>query len=170
MNEMTTERKEPSKRHRAVATLRRVIEDADPGTLAALRRADRDSPPAAFYRVTVDVLDGLLPEDGRRRDIDEKRWLTIVSAMATTVGLIAGVSLGEALARAGVAEGRVLRLLEAHDEQLAHLVRHVVHQLSQKAQPFSANDLADLVLTDGTERAHDARRHIARNYYRHSGT
>ena len=171
MTESTTApRPAEPRRHRAVATLRRILEDADPGTLAALRRAEATSPPAAFYRVTVGALDEHLPEGGRYRDAIEARWVVVVSARASAVDFLSGVPLGEALARAEVAEVRVLRLLEAHDAQLADLVRHVVHQLVQKAQPFNPNDLADLVLTDGTERAQDPRRHIARNFYRHSGT
>jgi CRISPR type I-E-associated protein CasB/Cse2 len=160
------------RRHRAVAALGRALqpERADPGTLAALRRADPASPPPAFYRVTVDVLDEHLPEAGPLRDALEIRWAVVVSAMANAQGLLARVPLGEALARAGVAEMRVLRLLEAQDTQLADLVRHVVHQLVQKGQPFDPDDLADLVLTGGTDRAQEPRRRIARSYYRHADT
>ena len=100
-------------RHRAVAALQRVLQASDPGTLAALRRANWTSPPAAFYRVTVDVLDEHLPGAGGRRDALEARWAVVVSAMATAKYFLVRVPLGEALARAGVAEMRVLRLLEA---------------------------------------------------------
>jgi CRISPR type I-E-associated protein CasB/Cse2 len=144
-----------------------VLEAADPGTLAALRRAAPTSPPAAFYRVSVSVLDDQLPEGGTRRDAAEARWVVVVSAMATAQGLLARCPLGEALAKAGVAELRVLRLLEANDAQLADLVRHVVHQLVQKGQPFDPADLADLVLTAGTDRGPEPRRRIARSFYRH---
>lgn len=158
-------------RHRAVAALRHVIESLDPGTLAALRRADPASPPPAFYRVTVSVLDDYLPEGGPRRLEQETRWAVVVSAMATAfsakAGLLARVPLGEALAKAGVAEMRVVRLLEAQDAQLPDLVRNIVHQLVQKAQPFDPNDLADLVLSDNDNRA--ARSRIARSFYRHEG-
>jgi hypothetical protein len=166
----TAEPRPEPPRHRAVAALRRVLDDSDPGTLAALRRADPASPPAAFYRVTVTVLDDHLPEDGQRRAAEEARWSVVVSAMANAAGLLARVPFGEALAKAGVAEMRVLRLLEAQDTQLPDLVRHVVHQLVQKAQPFDPNDLADLVLTAGTERASEPRRRIARSFYRHADT
>ncbi len=160
----------PPPRHRAVAALRHALEAANPGTLAALRRADPASPPAAFYRVTVGVLDEHLPEGGMRRDADERRWAVVISAMASAHGLLKPVPFGEALAKAGVAEMRVVRLLEGHDDQLADLVRNVVHQLVQRAQPFDANDLADLVVTDGTERGRESRRRIARSFYRHEGT
>lgn len=162
-------RTEP-KRHSAVAALRYALEAADPGTLAALRRLDPSSPPAAFYRVTVSALDDHLPEKGNRRDELEARWAVVVAAMATAHGLLKPIPLGEALAKAGVAEMRVVRLLEAHEPQLAAVVRNVVHQLVQKAQAFEPNDLADLVLTDGTRHARESRRRIARSFYRHEGT
>jgi CRISPR system Cascade subunit CasB len=152
-------------RARLVAALRHVLENADAGTLAALRRADPSSPPAAFYRVTVGLLDKHLPEDGPRRVQDEGRWAVVIAAMASALGLMRDVRLGEALARAGVAEMRVVRLLEARDAHLADLVRTVVHQLTQKAQAFDPNDLADLVLSDNDE----PRRWIARSFYRHHG-
>lgn len=159
-----------SKRHRAVAALKRILENADPGTLAALRRAEPASPPPAFYRVTVDALDDVLPEEGPRRSAEEVRWAVVVAAMANAGRFLAHVPIGEALAKAGVAEVRVVRLLEAHDAQLADLVRNAVHQLVQKGQPFDPNDLADLVLSDGGERERDARSRIARSFYRHQGT
>ncbi len=73
--------------------------------------------------------------------------------------------LGEALARAGVAEMRFRRLLEASAAQLPELVRNIVHQLAQKRQPFDPNDLADLVLAEDDDR--DTRRRIARAFYRY---
>ena len=160
-----------SKRHRAVAAVRHALEAADPGTLAKLRRFNAPAaPPVAFYRITVDILDDYLPEAGARRDELEARWAVVVAAMACAQGLLRPVPLGEALFKAEVAENRVLRLLEAQDTQLAVVVRNVVHQLVQKAQPFDPNDLADLVLTDGTERRQESRRRIARSFFRNERT
>ncbi len=158
-------------RRELVAKLRGVLAHAEPGTLAALRRADPASPPPAFYRVAVAVLDEHLAhfaDSGPRRDEIESRWTVVVSAMASAQGFLAAVPLGEALARAGVAEMRFLRLLEASAAQLPELVRNVVHQLVQKGQPFDPNDLADLVLAGDDDR--DPRRKIARSFYRHEGT
>jgi len=152
-------------RARIVAALRHVLDAADPGTLAALRRTDASSPPAAFYRITVNLLDEELPEGGPSRVAQEGRWAVVVAAMATAVGFMSRVPLGKALAEAGVAEMRVMRLLEARDTALADLVRNVVHHLVQKAQGFDPNDLANLVLSDSDE----PRRWIARSYYRHHG-
>lgn len=156
-------------RRELVANLRGVLAHADPGTLAALRRADPASPPPAFYRVAVAVLDEHLAnfaDSGPRRDEIESRWTVIVSAMACAQGFLAAIPLGDALANARVTERRVLRLLEASAAQLPDLVRNVVHQLVHKGQPFDPNDLADLVLARDDDRG--PRRTIARSFYRHA--
>lgn len=163
-----------SRRRRALSALRFVLQRADAGVLARLRRADTRSPPPDFFRVSVEVLDEILPVQGPIRDEQESRWAVIVQAMAIALGtnpadggLLGGVPFGEALARADVAEMRMLRLLEAREEQLPDLVRQLVSQLVGKGQPFSANDVADLILDGNSERGERARREIARNFYRH---
>ena len=157
--------KKPTRRE-AIAKLGRALASADPGTLAALRRAKPASPPAVFYRLVVDVLDDILAEAGPFRDEVETRWALIASAMAAAQGFLAAVPLGEALAGAGVSEMRFLRLLEADSSQLPKLVGNVVHQLVQRGQPFDPNDLANLVLARDDDR--EPRRRIARSYYRHA--
>jgi CRISPR type I-E-associated protein CasB/Cse2 len=164
-----TPSEERSTRRYLIAALRRALERADLGTLAALRRPNSGSPPAAFYRITVGILDEILPETGARRDQDEARWATVVSAMAAAQGFLARVPLGEALAKADVAEMRVVRLLEANADQLIELTRNIVRQLVQKGQPFDPDDLADLVLSAGTPSEKTSRRFIAREFYRHVG-
>ena len=166
----STERASEAPWRRGLSRLLRTLERADPGTLAALRRADPSSPPPAFFRVSVEALDGVLPDGGPLRQELDARWLTIATALATAQGLLGRAPFGEALAHAGVAEARVLRLLDAGRSQLADLVRHVVHQLVQKAQSFDPADLADLVLTAETERSQEPRRRIARTFYRHFST
>ncbi|MBI4705394.1 MAG: type I-E CRISPR-associated protein Cse2/CasB [Deltaproteobacteria bacterium] len=160
------EPREPA-RHSAVWALVHALEGADPGTLAALRRIRTDALPPAFFRVAATTLDEHLPESGPSRERLETRWAVVVQAMAmaSESRLLGRVPLGKALAEAGVAEMRVLRLLEAHDELLADVVRTVVHQLVSKARTFSPTDLADLVLDDGSEHAERARRRIARFFY-----
>lgn len=158
-------------RRELVAKFRSILDHLDPGTLAALRRANSASPPPAFYRVAVTVLDEHLAhfaESGPRRDEIESQWTVIVSAMASAQGFLASVPLGEALANAGVTEMRFRRLLEASSAQLPELVRNVVHQLVQKGQPFDPNDLADLILARDDDRS--PRRKLARSYYRHADT
>lgn len=161
-------------RGRALGALRASLQRADPGVLAQLRRGDPSSPPPAFFRIAVGTLDEVLTARGAEYARDESRWAVVAKSMAmalgtagSTGGLLGTVPFGEALARAGVAERRVLQLLEAHDDRLATLVRHVVSQLVSKGQPFAPNDLADLVIDDGTERGETARRRIARHFYRH---
>jgi CRISPR-associated protein Cse2 (CRISPR_cse2) len=161
------EPKKPTRRD-VVAKLAGVLEHADPGTLAALRRADPTSPPAAFYRVAGAALDEHIGEGGPLRDRLESGWTVILSAMARAQGFLGTVPLGEALAKAGVAEMRVLRLMEAPAAQLPDLVRNVVHLLVQKGQRFDPNDLANLVLARDDDRG--PRRNIARSYYRHADT
>ncbi len=158
-------------RSRVLGALRHTLERADPGVLARLRRADPRSPPPDFFRVSVDVLDEILPGRGPIRDEQETRWAVIVQAMAMALGtnaksggLLGGAPFGKALATAGVAEMRMLRLLEAEADQLPALTRQLVSQLVSRGEPFSVGDLAALVLDRDPERA---RREIARNFYRH---
>lgn len=158
---------------RALASLRHELEEvADAGTLAALRRMAPDAPPPAFFRLTSRALDDLLHRAGARREQLETRWATVVQAMALAVGrkgsfsLLAGPSLGAAVAKAQVAEMRVLRLLNAREEQMSDIVRGIVHQLVSHGQPFNVRQLAELVLFDD-ERHETARRAIARDFYRH---
>lgn len=154
-------------RRRAVGRLRRAIENADPGTQAALRRIrSPDDRPAAFFRVAVDILDEVLPADGPHRDRVEGRWAILASAVANADGFLGTTPLGKALADANVAEMRVVRLLEAGDATLGDMVRNIVHQLTQRGQPFDPNDLADLVLSTSPE----PRRRIARAFYRFART
>lgn len=148
-------------------TLLGRLRHAEPGALAALRRLDPESPPPAFFRLTVDLLDASSPASGGVRDALETRWAVVARELARAGDvLLAPVRLGEALARAGVAEMRVLRLLEARDAQLYDVLRTVVHQLVSKGQPFDPRQLAKLVVR-GDEHI---RRAIARDFYRHQST
>lgn len=157
-----------SPRRGVIDALWQSLKHADAGALAALRRAaDRDSPPAAFYRLTVGILDKeyeKLPDSGEWRDSFETRLSVVASAMATAIGFLAPIPLGKALADANISEMRVLRLLEADESQLPQLVRGVVHQLVQKGQPFDPHDLAALVLNPDSP---GPRRNIARDFYRY---
>jgi hypothetical protein len=150
-------------RHQGVAAVRLALNSCNPSTLAALRKAAANTPPAAFHLLAARALDSQLP-DGPWIATLRQRWAVVVSAMASAEELLASTPLGEALFRAEVPELRVGRLLESHDAQLAEQVRHVVQQLVQRGQPFDPNDLADLVLTDGTPYAPQPRSRIARDY------
>jgi len=150
-----------------LAALRVALKD--PGTLAALRRADPDDPPPAFFRSTVGLLDRVSRGSGPARDDLERRWAGIAAALAAGESMLGNVPLGAALARAGVAEMRLLRLLQAHDGSLLHAVRATVHQLVSKGQPFDPRDVVHLILSEGTAKEESVRRNIARQYYRHEG-
>lgn len=158
--------KKPTRRE-TVAKLRWAVENADPGTLAALRRWSGDSlPPPAFYHLTVGILDEDLADfaESKFRDDLDARWAVIASLMARAKGFLKEVPLGEAMAKAGVAEMRLLRLLEANEQQLPDLVRNVVHQLVQKGQSFDPNDVANLLLDREEQKVPRSR--IARFYCR----
>jgi len=158
-------------RDKTVAALRIALDpkSADAGVIAALRRCDPESPPPAFYRVATGILDKYDDNLGTNRDDRDTRWTIVASAFARAQGFLDGfVPFGQALAQANVAEMRFLRLMEASTFQLPHVVRSVVHQLTQKGQPFDPRELADLVLTADTEEGRMVRRRIARSYYRHA--
>ncbi len=151
---------------RTAERLRDALRHADPGTLAALRRTDPERLPAAFFRLTVDLLDEVLPaEAGPSRDRDEIRWAAVTRELAHAGDkLLAPVPLGEALAKAGVAEMRVLRLLQASGATLFDTAHSVVQQLVSRGQPFDPRQLAELVVREDSE---TVRRRIARDFYRH---
>lgn len=136
-----------------------------PGEIAALRRVGQKSwGVPAYWRVVSRILEsrGLVVSER-----DEKRWAVVLSALALLSGQHArGVSLGRALASAGVSELRVERLLRAHDDALLDLIRPLAHQLASKGTSFDQATLADLVISDGTKREDSVRRAIARDFYR----
>ena len=95
-----------------------------------------------------------------------RRWAAIACAMALTVGQHAqGRPAGAALADAGLAELRFVRLLRAHGDPLFHALRTTAHYLAAKAAPVDWRDLAALVLSDGRSDEERVRRRIARSYY-----
>ncbi|MCG8555121.1 MAG: type I-E CRISPR-associated protein Cse2/CasB [Proteobacteria bacterium] len=164
-------------RRGSLRALRQALQHSDAGTLAQLRRTKPESPPLAFFRVSAGVLDDLLPFQAGARERAESRWAALLQLMAMalgtqpdTGGLLGRVPLGEALARADVAEQRVLRLLEARDDLLADLARGIVGQLVSKGQTFRLDELADLILDPDVHVAETARRRIARDFYRHQSS
>lgn len=96
---------------------------------------------------------------------DEPRWAILFSCMAHTTGLHQpGRRAGFALASV-TSEARFTRLLRAHDERLWDELRHVTRQIASAAESLDWTDLADLVLSDGRDRADDVRRRLARDFY-----
>lgn len=173
---MPRERKELGNSNRSglastIGSIAHSIEQVLPnGEVAQLRRLRPDEAASpAFWKVVVAHLepDGQLPEgEGPLREDLERRWAVILRGMAEMKGLHRPRRrLGTALAEAGVAEPRVLRLLRSADEVLHETLRTTVHQLATKAEPIDWTDAAFLVLTDGRSREESVRRSIARAFY-----
>lgn len=146
-----------------------------PGDLASLRREDGARSPT-FYKLSTALLhDELSDLHGARLDEAERRWARVVHLLARTGGQHTSdaVSFGAALAQAGLAEARFLRLLRAEGDAVDAAARAALAPLVQKAAAFQPVDLAALVLSapHRTWRFHfeDAavvRRRIARDFYR----
>ncbi|MFW5846495.1 MAG: type I-E CRISPR-associated protein Cse2/CasB [Planctomycetota bacterium] len=141
-----------------LAELAGLIERSDPGTRAALRRADPRTEhgwrSGAFYRLTA----GLDPQPWQ-----EPAWAVLLAGMACIEHVPKGPPFGALLAEHAVSELRLARLLGADRQQLPTQVRSLVHLLQSKGvtrcdwyQP------AQLVLFDSEA----ARRQIARAFYR----
>jgi CRISPR-associated protein Cse2 (CRISPR_cse2) len=144
-----------------------VAERIPMGDQAALRR-ERLGP--AFWRVVLRHLEpaGLLSrEDSPSRGEDERIWSAILAELARAAPLhVRGHRLGTALAEAGVAEARVLRLARAHREGLRKAVRAIAQQLVAGGQRADWSDLAVLLLADGSNRDEGERRRLCLDYYR----
>jgi CRISPR system Cascade subunit CasB len=150
----------------AVAKLRHM----PPGDLSALRKMQpHDLHQPAFWKLSTGVLQDAMPTDDRYRAERERQWAVILAVAAS--GLHSpNVRLGTAMARAGVAEVRLTRLLRARDAQLPDAVRTLTHQIVSAGVAFDLADLAWLVLSEGQADEERARQQIARDYYRAAGT
>lgn len=142
----------------------------DPGQLADLRRLNPDAPTqAAYWWIVATVLEGALPADGEvdaRRDA-ERRWAVALNGMAILAGLYRrNHRLGAALSDAGYAEMRLQRLLSCPDDRLAVEVQTAARFLAAKGVAVDYFDLARLAVITDPEQAEDARRGIARDYFR----
>lgn len=153
----------PLPRREIASRLRARIAAAPPGTLAELRRGDHRQVSGAFFRIALDLIERERASD---RDVREVRWAVFARLVAQGAHLTRGLPLGHALSFAGVSEGRLLRLLQTRDEALSDAARGVVHQLVSKGVAFDALQLADLLLSQDERDEDDARRRIARDYYR----
>ena len=95
------------------------------GDVASLRRLQPKDPSApAFWRVAALYLTpaGMLPRGGEPLDAAERRWASILNAMARLTGLHRpGRRLGHALAASGFSELRFVRLLRARGRAGGHL-------------------------------------------------
>lgn len=138
------------------------------GDAAALRRMDPAHPNApGFWKLLATVLAGQIPggDVERQRDLEE-RWAAIVVGLAQLGDLNArGARFGRALAAAGLAEGRFVRLLNADRAQVLDEVVLVARFLAAKGVPADWTQAARLVLSLGGPDEETARRDVARDYY-----
>jgi CRISPR type I-E-associated protein CasB/Cse2 len=134
------------------------------GPLAELRRLRADADDrwrsATFYQVY-----GEISPDHAGSEAHERRWAMILAGMATLTHEH-GPSLGRALAAAGFAERRLVRLLDADDDHLPSELRAVVSFLASKGSTLDWRDLAALVLSVDAEHRDAVRRRIAAAYFR----
>ena len=136
------------------------------GDRAALRRIDPDTPVTpTLWKVLFDLKQD--ESKGMPQTKWEQRWATLLMGMAHCAGLHDyDVPLGQALAEAGWAEPRFVRLLEADDETLPVLLRRMAQYLASKQQPANWDDVRKLLFYQSGETAENIRLSIARPYYR----
>jgi CRISPR system Cascade subunit CasB len=136
------------------------------GDRAALRRIDLDTPVTpTLWKVLFDLEQN--ESRGMTQTRWEQRWATLLMGMAHCAGLHDyGVPLGEALAKAGWAETRFVRLLEADGETLMVLLRRMAQYLASKQQPANWDDVRRLLFYQSGDTAEDIRLNVARPYYR----
>lgn len=136
------------------------------GDRAALRRIDLDTPVTpTLWKVLFDLKQD--ESKGMPQTKWEQRWATLLMGMAHCAGLHDyDVPLGQALAEAGWAEPRFVRLLEADDETLPVLLRRMAQYLASKQQPANWDDVRKLLFYQSGETAENIRLSIARPYYR----
>jgi CRISPR type I-E-associated protein CasB/Cse2 len=150
-----------------VGALAHAIEKLlSPGDVAELRRLHpTDLSYPVFWRICAAHLAPVLPL-GAARDEAERRWAVILQALAELRGLHSpGARYGRALASAGIAELRALRMLRASGSALYDSVRTISRYLAATGTPANCSELALLVLSDGRDEAESIRRRIARDYY-----
>jgi CRISPR system Cascade subunit CasB len=152
-----------------VSLIQRISDDlaeADPGTLAELRRLTPNEPGGtAFWRIVVTRLDRELPV-GDRREEALRRWALILRTLAQLNGLHnAGHRFGTALAEAGISEARFTRLLRVSGNALFDQVSAVSRQLASAGVQIDIAGLARLVLSDGAPGEQAVRQGIANDYY-----
>lgn len=135
------------------------------GPCAELRRLRADADDrwrsATFYRIYADTI---APQHTGTEQ-HESQWAMILAGLARLPHQ-SGKNVGATLAEHGFSERRVVRLLDADDDHLPTELRATVSFLTAKGSAVNWISLADLVLSNGTDRRDDVRRKIAAAYYR----
>lgn len=166
----TTYRPAPKKLQDVADALHKALGVMSNGDRASLRKmSPEDLHQPAFWKLSTGFLQAALPpEDTAWRAVQEQRWAVVLSVAASALHS-PSMRLGSALARAGVAEVRLTRLLRARGDQLPVAVRTLAQQIVTSGVPFDFADLAWLVLSEGSADEDRARQQIARDYYRAVG-
>ncbi len=156
--------------HLAIGRLSRRLTAAyraDPGEIAALRRAGAGTSSPVFWRVLMaDV-----PEELRKGHAGESLWAGLFTAFAVLapLGSGRGEALGKALAETGYSELRLVRLLRADSAAMAGELATAARWLVAKGRAADWRDFAEFALSRldlGADSDHPAARHIARTYFR----
>lgn len=148
-----------------IATLASVIGASHypNGDRAALKRWAPGRPaPLAFYRLWLRHVGDDLPNEAHIEP-----WMTLAWGLAT-MGKGAhqpSRPLGQALAAADFAEGRLERLLAAPDELRIELFMSAVRFLAAKGEGFDWTEAAVFLLTVDADKREAIHRRIAQGYY-----
>lgn len=141
------------------------LEHLGAGPRAELRRLQADAEDrwrsSAFYQIYADTV---TPTHGGSPE-HERRWAMILAGMAQLAHR-SGYGAGATLAEHGFAEKRFVRLLDADDDHLASELRAAVSFLAAKGAFVNWADVADLILSTGSDRHDRVRRSLAAAYYR----
>lgn len=148
------------------------------GDRAALRRMHDGRPDGmVFWKLASRYLepeDLLRPRHDPRRHAVERAWAAVFATAARLEGKHRGnFHLGRAMAEAGVSEARFQRLYAARGKTLLDALRGVVHQLASSGAQVDLGDVAELLLSDGSDRERngvlwedDVRHKLALDFYR----
>jgi CRISPR system Cascade subunit CasB len=152
-----------------VSTIARLLESPGvltQGDIASLRRMDPRQPEAAFFKLEGLFLDDQMPGEAAARAEAETRWAAVVVGLAHLGALHRPAArLGHALASAGYSEIRFVRLVRADFAQLPDELPSLARFLRATGIEADWSAAADLVLSVGTPREAEVRRHLARDYY-----
>ena len=148
-----------------IGTLAKRVSVMGNGPAADLRRLRADADDrwrsATFYRLYTDTI---APQHSGGPE-HEQNWAMLLAGLAR-LKHASGRNAGATLADNGFSERRFVRLLDADDDHLPSELRATVSFLAAKGATVNWIDLADLVLSQATDRRDAVRRTIAAAYYR----
>jgi CRISPR system Cascade subunit CasB len=136
------------------------------GERAALRRmSPGQPPPLVFYHFAFNYL----PENWEHNMTD---WMTLVAGIAlmSPNAHQANRGVGIALAKAGFSEARLERLLMSEGNTRRLLLLRAARFLNAKISPCNWTEFARLLFVKNEESRDILHRHIARDFYQHTGT